>query len=116
MSRTISRQDLLSKIESKAPFMLVETLPERYYLEGHLPGALHLPHDRVRDLAAGVLPDKSVPIITYCASATCQNSHIAAATLQAMGYGDVSVYAGGKQDWQEAGLALARDGAGARAA
>jgi len=116
MNRTISRQDLLAKLESRQPLILIEALPERYYLEGHLPGAVHLPHDRVRELAPALLPDKAATIVTYCASATCQNSHIAADTLHAMGYGDVSVYAGGKQDWAEAGLSLDSGRPGAQAA
>jgi rhodanese-related sulfurtransferase len=116
MNRTISRQDLQAKLDGKQPPVLIEALPERYYREGHLPGALHLPHDRVRELAPSLLPDKGASIVAYCASATCQNSHIAAATLSAMGYGNVSVYAGGKQDWVEAGLALHKDGSGAVAA
>jgi rhodanese-related sulfurtransferase len=106
MNRTISRQDLQAKLESRQPLVLIEALPERYYLEGHLHGALHLPHDRVRELAPSLVPDRSASIVAYCASTTCQNSHIAADTLRAMGYSDVSVYAGGKQDWVEAGLAL----------
>ena len=86
--------------------ILVEALPEKYYRDGHLPGARHLPHDRARALASAVLPDKNAEIVVYCASATCQNSHIAARVLEQMGYADVAVYPGGKQDWQEAGLAL----------
>jgi rhodanese-related sulfurtransferase len=103
---TISRQDLLARLLGNAPPVVVETLPEGYYAKGHIPRALHLPHDRVRALAADLLPDRNAAIVTYCASATCQNSHIAADTLRAMGYADVRVYAEGKQDWSEAGLPL----------
>jgi rhodanese-related sulfurtransferase len=116
MIRTISRNELLAASESQQPPVLIEALPERYYLEGHLPGALHLPHDRVRELAPRLLPDKAAAIVTYCASATCQNSHIAAETLRAMGYSDVSVYAGGKQDWVAAGLPLETERSGVAAA
>jgi rhodanese-related sulfurtransferase len=87
---------------------LAEALPEKHYRDGHLPGAKHLPHDRVRELAPGLLPDKAAEIVVYCASATCQNSHIAAKVLAQLGYANVAVYAGGKQDWQEAGLPLER--------
>jgi len=83
---------------------LVEALPEKYWRDWHLPGAKHLPHDQVRQLATRVLPDKNAAIVVYCASSTCQNSHIAAKFLEQMGYADVAVYAGGKQDWQAAGL------------
>lgn len=93
--------------------ILVEALPEKYYRDAHLPGAKHLPHDEVRRLAPAVLPDKSAEIVVYCASGTCHNSHIAAKVLEQMGYADVAVYAGGKQDWQEAGLPVERERAAA---
>ena len=83
---------------------LVEALPEKYWRDWHLPGAKHLPHDQVRQLAPGMLPDQDAEIIVYCASATCRNSHIAAQTLAQLGYTSVAVYPGGKQDWQAAGL------------
>ena len=106
MTRTISRQDLQAKIARKEPLLIIEALPENHYLKGHLPGALNLPHDLVRERAPALAPDKSAAIVTYCASATCRNSHIAAETLRGMGYTDVSVYAEGKQDWIEAGLPI----------
>jgi rhodanese-related sulfurtransferase len=116
MTRTISRQDLLTRLLSKTPPVVVEALPEGYYIKGHIPRAVHLPHDRVRALAPALLPDRNAAIVAYCASATCQNSHIAADTLRAMGYTDVSVYAEGKQDWTEAGLPLETGAVAAHAA
>jgi rhodanese-related sulfurtransferase len=106
MTRTISRDDLLLRLGATPRLVLIEALPERYFRDGHLPGALHMPHDKVRELAAGALPDKAAEIVVYCASATCRNSHVAAAHLESLGYGKVSIYAGGKEDWQAAGLAL----------
>ena len=99
----IDRNALLQRLDQVT---LVEALPEKYYRDGHLPRARHLPHDQVRQLAASVLPDKAAEVVVYCASATCQNSHIAAKVLEQLGYTNVAVYAGGKRDWQEAGLAL----------
>jgi rhodanese-related sulfurtransferase len=104
VTRTISRQALKARIDARLPIVILEALPEGYYAKAHLPGAINLPHDKVRELAPRLLPDRSAEIVTYCASATCQNSHIAADTLRAMGYANVSVYAEGKQDWIEAGL------------
>ena len=52
------------------------------------------------------LPDWKQEIVVYCASATCRNSHIAAGTLERLGYENVAVYAGGKEDWTAAGLPL----------
>jgi len=108
MPKTIDREELRRKLAGANPPVLAEALPEMYFRDGHLPGARHLPHDEVERLAAGVLPDKSAEIVVYCASRSCQNSHIAAAKLAQLGYENVAVYAGGKQDWSEAGLAVER--------
>ena len=106
--KLIDRNTLKQKLHSPAAPTLVEALPEKYWRDWHLPGAKHLPHDQVRELAPALLPDRGAEIVVYCASATCQNSHIAARVLEQMGYGNVAVYAGGKQDWQEAGLSVER--------
>jgi rhodanese-related sulfurtransferase len=113
MSKLIDRNELQRRLGAANRPILVEALPEKYYRDGHLPGARHLPHTEVAQLAATVLPDKDAGIVVYCASATCQNSHIAARLLEQRDYTDVSVYAGGKQDWSEAGLAFERDTAAA---
>ncbi|HYV38641.1 MAG TPA: rhodanese-like domain-containing protein [Gemmataceae bacterium] len=70
MAATIERSELQAKIDRHDPFKLVETLPESAFLKAHLPGAIHLPPDRVRELAPQVLPDKNVDIVVYCGSPT----------------------------------------------
>lgn len=70
MARTISREDLQNKIKRGDKFQLVETLPKVAYEHVHLPGAINLPPDDVRDLAATLLPDKHAEIVVYCANPT----------------------------------------------
>ena len=70
MMNTISRDELKKKIEGKDTFVLVETLPATAYQHAHLPGAINLPPDQLRDLAQKVLPDKTADIVVYCASPT----------------------------------------------
>lgn len=70
MSNTISRDELKKKIERKDTFLLVEVLPATSYQHVHLPGAINLPPDQVRDLAPIVLPDKDADIVVYCASSS----------------------------------------------
>jgi len=108
MTKQIDRDTLKRRLAEANPPVLAEALPEKYWRDWHLPGARHLPHDEVDRLAAAVLPDKTAEIVVYCASRSCQNSHVAAAKLAQMGYENVAVYAGGKQDWSEAGLAVER--------
>jgi rhodanese-related sulfurtransferase len=70
MERTVSTKELKRKRESKEEITLVETLATDRYREAHLPGALNIPPERIKELAPQLLPNKSAEIITYCA-----NSH-----------------------------------------
>ena len=108
MIQQIDRDTLARKLAGLVRPVLVEALPEKYFRDWHLPGARHLPHDEVARLAPTVLPDKSAEIVVYCASRNCQNSHVAAAKLAQMGYENVAVYAGGKQEWSDAALPVER--------
>jgi rhodanese-related sulfurtransferase len=104
MLKTITGEELFRRIHSPNPPVVLEALPERYYAQKHLPNARLFPHDQVEQLAPLVVPDKSEQVVVYCASRTCQNSHIAAHHLLRLGYADVFVYEGGKQDWEQSGL------------
>ena len=104
MLKTIDRDELSRRIQSANPPILLEALPERYYVQKHLPGARLFPHDQVEQNAPSVVPDKNAEIVVYCASRTCQNSHIAAHHLMRLGYANVTVYQGGKQDWEEGSM------------
>lgn len=105
MMREISRSALAEAILSTNPPILVEALPRRHYDAGHLPTARPLPLDEF-ERAAELVPDKDQAIVVYCTGVTCSNSRQAAAFLATRGYANVAVYAGGKQDWTEAGLRL----------
>jgi len=103
---SISRQEVKNKIDQGEKVILLEALPQMYFEDAHLPGAINVPHDQVDQLAPKLLPDKSAEIITYCASLPCPNSEIAAKRLMALGYTNVKEYREGKQDWFEAGFPL----------
>lgn len=68
MVATISRGELKDKIDRGDDFQLIETLPSTAYEHAHLPGAINLPPDDLRELAAKILPDKSAEIVVYCAN------------------------------------------------
>src|SRR5713101_3193776 len=108
MLKQIDREELRRKLAGNARPVLVEALPEKYWRDWHLPGARHLPHDEVDRLAPGVLPDKAAEIVVYCASRSCRNSHVAAHRLEQLGYENVAIYPGGKQDWMDAGFPVDR--------
>jgi rhodanese-related sulfurtransferase len=87
--------------------VLLDTLPASYYEQTHIPGALNLVEDDVRDLASTLIPDPSTPVVTYCSNAACGNSHAVATLLEKAGYTNVRTYRDGIQDWVEAGLPVA---------
>jgi rhodanese-related sulfurtransferase len=107
MIPTISREELKAKMDRKDSFTLVETLPAGAYLMIHLPGAINLPLKGLEERASSVLPDKSAEIVVYCATPDCHASEEAARKLMGLGYANVKDYAGGKQDWIDAGFPTA---------
>ena len=105
MSATITLDELRSAIDS-GDVTVVDTLGPIYFEASHIPGAINIPHTEVRAVAPELLPDRDAPIVTYCSNEACRNSGIAQAQLVAMGYTNVRKFAGGKQEWAEAGLSL----------
>lgn len=101
---TMTRNEIKRRLDTKEPITLVEALPRKYYDEGHLPGAINIPHDEIRDRASTDLPDKNATIVVYCASTECRNSRIAAQMLLSLGYQQVFEYVDGKQDWVDSGF------------
>jgi molybdopterin/thiamine biosynthesis adenylyltransferase/rhodanese-related sulfurtransferase len=71
------------------------------YEQGAVPGALFLPRGVLEVQVEGRLPDKSQPLVVYCAGGT--RSAFAADTLQTLGYGDVVSMAGGFNRWKDEG-------------
>lgn len=103
MYRPITRHELEELLAVEAPPVLIDALPQGYYEREHLPGAINLTESEVDRLAPSVLPDLDRTLVTYCANEACPNSKAVARRLVALGYTDVRTYAGGFQDWVEAG-------------
>ncbi len=103
MTATINRDELRAGLDA-GNLVLVDALPESYYAQQHLPGALNLVADDVEARAAALLPDKDAAIVTYCSNRACPNSGQVAARLEKLGYTNVRKYPDGIQDWVEAGL------------
>ena len=66
MEHTISTKELKGKLDRKESIKVVETLAPERYREAHIPGALNIPPDKIKELAPQVLPNKNAEIVTYC--------------------------------------------------
>lgn len=108
MNHRITRHDLLNLIGQEPGLILVEALPAPYFAKEHLPGAINLPLQEINEKAPVLMPDKDATVVIYCSNTSCNNSFIGSNLLRQMGYTKVYEYAGGKQDWREAGFDFER--------
>jgi rhodanese-related sulfurtransferase len=107
LPETISRTELLEELSGPNPPVLVEALGAAYFADAHLPGAINIPPGLVDRIAPQLVRNPHTRIVVYC-SGVCESSRIVARRLLALGYSDVAVYDGGKEDWVEHGLPLER--------
>jgi rhodanese-related sulfurtransferase len=91
--------------ENKEDFKLVEVLSKNSYTEGHIPGAINIPMDKLKDESPELLK-KEDKIVVYCASYQCHASTNAARMLLEMGYQNVVDFKGGKKTWVDQGFEL----------
>jgi sulfur-carrier protein adenylyltransferase/sulfurtransferase len=71
------------------------------YDQGALPGAVHIPRGFLEFQVEGRIPDKSAPVVVYCAAGS--RSAFAAKTLGELGYTDVASMVGGFNRWKDEG-------------
>ncbi|MFN2607137.1 MAG: molybdopterin-synthase adenylyltransferase MoeB [Acidimicrobiales bacterium] len=71
------------------------------YEQGALAGAVHIPRGFLESQVENKLPDRSAPVVVYCAGGT--RSAFAARTLADLGYNDVVSVAGGFNKWKNEG-------------
>ncbi len=107
----VTMDELRRKIEGGEQFVLVDALAPMVYAHSHLPGAVNVHAADVDPLVvARRIPDRETEIVVYCTSPDCDDSIQTASILQSLGYTNVRRYAGGKNEWRDAGLPLERAG------
>ena len=83
-------------MENSEEFVLLDVRSEEEFSEGHIPGAMVIPHEEILKRADAELPEKDVPVFVYCRSG--RRSKIAAEALVSLGYSEVYEF-GGIIDW-----------------
>ena len=96
-----STQALDSLRDSERGCVIVDVREREEWDEGHLPGAVHVPRGHLESRIESAAPDKSRPVLVYCASGN--RSAFAAKTLEELGYDHVVSLAGGFTDWKRNG-------------
>ena len=83
-------------MDTQEGYIILDTRAQEEFDEGHIPGAIVLPHDEVLEKAESVLPDKDQLILVYCRSG--RRSKLAAEDLVTLGYTNIREF-GGIIDW-----------------
>lgn len=86
--------------------VVIDVREKDEWLEGFIPGAKWIPRGFLELRIEEQVPEKSSEVIIYCAGGT--RSALAAKSLEALGYANVSSMAGGFTAWKRAGLAFDR--------
>ncbi|MCC7535080.1 MAG: molybdopterin-synthase adenylyltransferase MoeB [Deltaproteobacteria bacterium] len=104
--RTMSLEELKSKIDSGASLTLVDVREKEEHRAGFIPGAISLPRGFLEMQAEQRLPDRDAPIAVYCAGAN--RSLFAARSLSELGYSDVTAVNPGFVRWKDLGYPVAK--------
>ena len=106
MPTRITRDALSPASPTPTDRSLVEALGAAFYADAHLPGAINIPAGHVDGLAPGSC--RTWYAIVVYGTGTCEQRPHVAGRLEELGYRDVAVYEGGKEDWVEHGLPVER--------
>ena len=92
----ITAQEAKQIMDGEEGYIILDTRTQEEYDEGHIPGAIVIPHDEITDRAEEELPDKDQLLLVYCRSG--RRSKIAAEALVELGYTNIKEF-GGIIDW-----------------
>lgn len=92
----ITAEEAKSIMDSQDGYIILDVRAQEEYDEGHIPGAVVIPHTEVEARAEAELPDKEQVILVYCRSG--RRSKLAAQALADLGYTNVKEF-GGILDW-----------------
>ena len=85
--KSLPMSEAMTRTKNDPAIRVVDVRTPQEYREGHIPGSLNVPLDRLQDLSTSV-PDKTTAVFVYCLSGS--RSGMAAGALSRMGYTDVT--------------------------
>jgi rhodanese-related sulfurtransferase len=87
-------------------FVLFDARGPEPYAQGHLPGAVNMPHRKIVEAKLRDYPDDTL-FVVYCAGPHCNGAHRAAYRLAKLGR-PVKLMIGGVTGWLDEGFSLVR--------
>ena len=96
MYEQISQEEAKNILDSGEDYILLDVREQYEFDEGHIPGAILIPHEQITETAEEMLPQKEAQILVYCRSG--RRSKIASEALAKLGYTNIKEF-GGIIDW-----------------
>ena len=92
----ITAEEAKQIMDREEGYIILDTRTQAEYDEGHIPGAIVIPHDEITEKAEQLLPNKDQLLLVYCRSG--RRSKLAAEALVKLGYTNIKEF-GGIIDW-----------------
>lgn len=102
MATPISPQEVVKQIESGSTAFILDVRSSEEFNEGHLPGAIHIPHDEIAAQLDKITPASSEELIIYCHSG--RRAQKAAKILHKNGFSNIRDLTGHWEGWASSGL------------
>jgi rhodanese-related sulfurtransferase len=93
--------ELIKRMKSKNPPVLVDVRTVFEFRKGHIPGAVHAPTWKILLRLAKIPPDKGAELVVTCELGP--RARIAKALLNAYGYRNVVLLVGQMAEWRKSG-------------
>jgi len=91
-------------VDSKADFVLFDVRGPGLFAQGHVPGAVNMPHAKIVEGTMRQYPPETV-FVVYCAGPHCNGAHKGAVRLARLGR-PVKLMIGGVTGWLDEGFTL----------
>lgn len=99
--------DVHDALSREPDFVLLDVRSPSMFAEGHVSGAINLPHGKIVNSKLARWPERTL-FVTYCAGPHCNGAARGALRLAELGR-PVKIMVGGITGWLDEGFALARD-------
>ena len=93
----ITGEEAKEIMDTESEYVILDVREQDEYDEGHIEGAVLIPHGEISEKAEEIIPDKNTLILVYCRSG--RRSKIASEELVKLGYTNIKEF-GGIIDWK----------------
>jgi molybdopterin/thiamine biosynthesis adenylyltransferase/rhodanese-related sulfurtransferase len=100
----VGADEVKARLDAGKPGVLLDVREKEEVRQGFIPGAIAIPRGFLEMQVEEKVPDKSTPIVAYCASGT--RSMLAGRILKELGYTNVVSMRGGFTGWKNKGLPI----------